>query len=557
MIDLEETKRMLDINKKLQQLLSINDENEILEYKEAKKQYDFDKIGKYFSALSNEANLIGKSEAWLVFGIKDDKSVVGTNFRVDTKSLHNLKAEVANHTTNRITFKEIYETELDGKRVVLFQIPSAPIGLPIAWKGHYYGRDSSELQPLNLEELERIRSQNNDFDWSIQICEDATIEDLSSEAIQRARELYAIKNPKLVDEIKAWDDNAFLNKAKLTIKGKITNTAILLLGKSESEYLLSPAVAQISWILKDKDNIAKDYEHFTCPFILNVEKVYEKIRNLKYRYIRQGSLFPDEVESYDPYIIREALNNCIAHQDYTMGGKINVIEFEDRKLVFANKGSFIPENINNVISLDAPEPKYRNKFLAQAMVSLNLIDTIGSGIKKMFIIQKNKFFPLPEYELSKQSVTVTIEGKVIDVKYASKLASMPDLTLEEIMLLDKVQKGKQITSDDAIFLKRKKLIEGKRPNLYISSNVAQVTDQKDDYIKLRGIDDTYCQSIILEYLAKFKSAIRVDFEKILLDKLPDILDENQKKNKIKNNLQALRKLGKIVPDGRRWHLSKR
>jgi len=173
------------------------------------------------------------------------------------------------------------------------------------------------------------------------------------------------------------------------------------------------------------------------------------------------------------------------------------------------------------------------------------------------IIQKNKFFPLPEYELSKQSVTVTIEGKVIDVKYASKLASMPDLTLEEIMLLDKVQKGKQITSDDAIFLKRKKLIEGKRPNLYISSNVAQVTDQKDDYIKLRGIDDTYCQSIILEYLAKFKSAIRVDFEKILLDKLPDILDENQKKNKIKNNLQALRKLGKIVPDGRRWHLSKR
>ena len=548
---------MIDINKKLQQFLSANDENEVLEYKEAKNQYDFDKIGKYFSALSNEANLISKSDAWFVFGIKDDKRVIGTNFRNNTKSLHNLKAEIANHTTNRITFKEIYVTELEGQRVILFQIPAAPLGLPIAWKGHYYGRDSSELQPLNLEELERIRSQNNDFDWSIQISKDATINDLSSEAIQKAKELYTIKNPKLADEIKAWDDSAFLNKAKLTIKGKITNTAILLLGKSESEYLLSPAVAQISWILKDKDNIAKDYEHFTCPFILNVEKVYEKIRNLKYRYIRQGSLFPDEVESYDPYIIREALNNCIAHQDYTMGGKINVIEFEDRKLVFANKGSFIPENINNVISLDAPEPKYRNKFLAQAMVSLNLIDTIGSGIKKMFIIQKNKFFPLPEYELSKQSVTVTIEGKVIDVKYASKLASMPDLTLEEIMLLDKVQKGKQITSDDAIFLKRKKLIEGKRPNLYISSNVAQVTDQKDDYIKLRGIDDTYCQSIILEYLAKFKSATRVDFEKILLDKLPDILDENQKKNKIKNNLQALRKLGKIAPDGRIWHLSKK
>ena len=547
---------MIDIDKKLEQFLSTNDENEILEYKEAKNQYDFDKIGKYFSSLSNEANLIGKSEAWLMFGIKDDKSVVGTNFRADTKSLHNLKAEVANHTTNRITFKEIYETELDGKRVVLFQIPSAPLGLPIAWKGHYYGRDSSELQPLNLEELERIRSQNNDFDWSIQICEDATIEDLSSEAIQKARELYAIKNPKLADEIKAWDDTTFLNKAKITIKGKITNTAILLLGKSESEYLLSPAVAQISWILKDKDNIAKDYEHFTCPFILSLEAVYNKIRNLKYRYMDGNSLFPQEVESYHPFIIREALNNCIAHQDYTMGGKINVVEFEDRKLVFANKGVFIPQTIENVLKTDAPEIKYRNKFLAQAMINLNLIDTIGSGIVKMFTIQSKKYFPLPEYELSNDSVKVTIEGKVLDMNYALKLASVPELSLEEIILLDKVQKGHSLSADEVRVLKTKNLIEGKRPNLHISSSVAKYTNQEDEYIKLRGIDDTYCQSIILEYLAKFKSATRADFEKILLDKLPDVLDEEQKKNKVKNNLQALRKSGKIEPEGRTWHLSK-
>lgn len=547
---------MIDINKKLQQFLSTNDENEILEYKEAKNQYDFDKIGKYFSALSNEANLTGKAEAWLVFGIKDDKSVVGTNFRTDTKSLHNLKAEVANHTTNRITFKEIYETELDGKRVVLFQIPSAPLGLPIAWKGHYYGRDSSELQPLNLEELERIRSQNSDFDWSIQICEDASIEDLSSEAIQKARELYAIKNPKLADAIKAWNDTTFLNKAKITIKGKITNTAILLLGKSESEYLLSPAVAQISWILKDKDNIAKDYEHFTCPFILSLEAVYNKIRNLKYRYMDGNSLFPQEVESYHPFIIREALNNCIAHQDYTMGGKINVVEFEDRKLVFANKGVFIPKTIENVLKTDAPEIKYRNKFLAQAMINLNLIDTIGSGIVKMFTIQSKKYFPLPEYELSNDSVKVTIEGKVLDMNYALKLATIPVLSLEEIILLDKVQKGYDLSANEVKVLKAKNLIEGKRPNLHISSNVAKYTNQKDEYIKLRGIDDTYCQRIILEYLTKFKSATRADFEKILLEKLPDVLDEDQKKNKVKNNLQALRKSGKIEPEGRTWHLSK-
>lgn len=547
---------MMDIAKKLQQFLSANDESEILEYKEAKEKFDLNKLGKYFSALSNEANLIGKREAWLVFGVKDDKSIVGTNFRRDTKSLNNLKAEVANLTTNRITFKEIYETELDGKRVVLFQIPSAPLGIPIAWKGHYYGRDSSELHPLNLEEIERIRNKNNDLDWSIQICEDATIEDLSAQAIEKARELYIIKNPKLTDDIKAWDDATFLNKAKITIKGKITNTAVLLLGKSESEYLLSPAIAQISWILKDKDNIAKDYEHFTCPFILSLDAVYNKIRKLKYRYMDGDSLFPQEVESYHPFIIREALNNCIAHQDYTMGGKINIVEFEDRKLVFANKGAFIPQTIENVLKTDAPEIKYRNKFLAQAMINLNLIDTIGSGIVKMFTIQSKKYFPLPEYELSNDSVKVIIEGKVLDMNYALKLASIPDLSLEEIVLLDKVQKGHNLSADEVRILKAKNLVEGKRPNLHISSNVAKYTNQEDEYMKMKGFDDEYYKAMIVKYLEKFDKAKKVDFEKLLIDKLPDSLDDKQKKNKIKNLLQKLRTTGFIEPIGYDWVLSK-
>ena len=547
----------MNIDLLLNTFLSQNFETEVLEFKEAKNNFDSNDLGKYFSALSNEANLKGHNEAWLIFGVKDkDKSIVGTQFRYDQAKLHSLKAEIANHTTNRITFKEIHEVKTDKGRVVMFQIPAAPQGIPVAWRGHYYGRDGEELHALNLEELERIRSQNTNFDWSIQICEDATIADLSPEAINKARELYAIKNPKLVDEIKSWDDVTFLNKAKITIKGKITNSAIVLLGKSESEYFLSPAIAQITWILKDKDNIEKDYEHFTCPLILNVAKVYEKIRNLKYRYMRAGSLFPDEVDSYDPYIIREALNNCIAHQDYTMGGKINLIEFEDRKLVFSNKGSFIPENINNVISLDAPEPKYRNRFLAQTMVNLNLIDTIGSGIKKMFIIQKNKFFPLPEYELSNKSVKVMIEGKVLDVKYASKLASMPELSLEEIILLDKVQKGHSLNVEEAKILKTKCLIEGKRPNLHISSNVAKATNQEDEYIRLKGINDDYAKKMMIEYLKISKKAKKSDFVKAFLDKLPDVLTVEQKQNKIKNYLQELRLEGLIVNNGKYWEMAK-
>ncbi len=538
----------------LNKLLSLNTENEVVEFKEAKNQYNKDKLGRYFSALGNEANLKEKKHAWLLFGVKNDKTVVGT--RINDSQINEYKAEMANHTSPKLSFVDVHKVTYQGLDVLMLEIPAAPQGTPISWKGHRYGRDGESLGGLNDFELKKIQLQIPKTDWSAQIIEQASLKDLSTEAIKVARKQFAEKNPKLKGEISNWDDAKFLNKAKVCINGKITTTAILLLGKPESEHFLSPGTAKISWILKDRDNIEKDYEHFSCPLLLEVENVKLKIRNLKYRYIKDGTLFPDEVDQYDPYIIREALNNCVAHQDYSLGGKINVVEHEDGKLTFVNSGTFIPESIEKVIEADAPETNYRNPFLANAMVNLNMIDTIGSGIKKMFVIQKNKYFPLPDYDFSNEKIKVQITGKVVNVNYARKLAELKELSLQEIMLLDKVAKNKPITNEDVRFLKLKKLIEGRKPNYHVSSSIANVTGEKADYIKQRGIDDTYCQKIILDYLSKFNQGRKSDFEQILLDKLPDVLDIEQKKNKVKNNLQTLRKQGKIFPDGKVWKMSK-
>ncbi len=148
-------KRSTDIEAKLHELLSLSFETEVVEFKEAKNTYDFDRLGKYFSALCNEANLKGQPAGWLVLGVKDkDKSIVGTTFRSNPADLHSLKAEIADHTTGRLTFIEIYEVSTKEGRVILFEIPAAPKGMPIAWKGHYYGRDGEQLHALNAEELE-------------------------------------------------------------------------------------------------------------------------------------------------------------------------------------------------------------------------------------------------------------------------------------------------------------------------------------------------------------------------------------------------------------------
>ena len=549
---------MTTILDKLNELLSLPAENEVVEWKEAKNSFGFEELGKYFSALSNEANLKGEKSAWLVFGVKNNKDLVGTNYKNNKVELNKLKFGISEQTTSNITFIEIHIVIKDGKRIILFEIPSAPKGIPIAWKGHFYARNNESLVPLSLEKIERIRSQSRIEDWSAQICPKATIKDLDPVAILKAREGFIRKNPNLSpDEISSWTDKVFLNKAKLTINGNITRSAIILLGKPESEHFITPACAKISWILKDNKGIEKDYEHFSCPLILAVDNVYKKIRNLRYRYIPDGTLFPDEIDRYDPVTIREAINNCIAHQDYELGGKINVVENEDDSLIFSNLGSFIPGTIENVIESDSPQECYRNKFLADAMVNVNMIDTIGSGIRKMFMSQRNRYFPLPEYDLSNNKVKLTIIGKVLDIEYAKKLAQIPGLDLKIIIALDKVQKRKKITNEENKFLRQKGLIEGKSPNLFISSKIAFKTGYASDYMKMRGIEDDYAQKMILDYLKKFSGATRLNIEEWLLDKLPDVLDIKQKKDKVKNLLQKLKKDSKIsLNNGRKWTLSK-
>ncbi|MDA3905693.1 MAG: putative DNA binding domain-containing protein [Bacteroidales bacterium] len=520
-------------------LLNSETETEVLEFKKAERQYDKDKLGRYFSALSNEANLYGKECAWLLLGVLNDKTIFGTS--ISDKQLNEYKSEIANHTSPTLSFIKTERIFTEKGKVILLQIPAAPKGQPVSWKGHYYGRDGESLGALNSEEYDRIRNQKVSTDWSAQIISEASIKDLSTEAILKAREQYAEKNPKLKETINNWDGITFLNKAKVCIAGQITNTAILLLAKPESEHYINPAVSKISWILKDRDNIEKDYAHFSCPLLLEVEGVYSKIRNLKYRYLQSGTLFPDEVDQFDPYIIREAIHNCIAHQDYTLGGKINVVEREDGILTFVNSGSFIPGSVEKVIEADAPETEYRNPFLANAMVNLNMIDTIGSGIRKMFVIQKNKYFPLPEYDFSNNKVQVQIIGKVLDENYAKKLALNADLSLQDIILLDKVAKQKKLVDSEIKELRKKKLIEGRSPNFYVSSTIAEVTGEKATYIKQRGFKDDHYKKMILEFIEKYGKATKNDIDNLLMEILPSVLNDKKKANKVRNIIYAMSK----------------
>jgi ATP-dependent DNA helicase RecG len=538
-----------ELKKILYELRKLPAETEWVEFKTAEKNFHFNNIGKYFSALSNEANLKGKEYGWLVFGVEDKtRKVCGTQFRASRKDLDSLKKEIADRTTKRITFIEIYELKLPEGRVIMFQIPAAPSGIPIAWQGHYYGRDGESLSALNIQEIEQIRSQAKRTDWSAYICEGATINDLMPEAIIKARDEYKKKQLGLADEVDKWDDITFtfLNKAKIIVQGKISRAAIILLGKPESEHFISPNVAKITWVLKDKSNIERDYEHFFPPFILNVDRVLAKIRNLKYRYLPDNTLFPIEIMQYDPYVIREALHNCIAHQDYELNSRIMIVEQPD-ELIFTNAGSFIPGSVEAVIEQDAPQIYYRNQFLATAMVNLNMIDTIGGGIKKMFFIQRDRFFPLPTYNLDKPNeVMVRIAGKVIDENYTRLLMKNTDLDMRTIILLDKVQKKQEINKEDYRRLKKRGLVEGRYPSIFVVPEIAEITKEKAKYIKHRAFDKEYYKKMIIELIKKFGSASRKDIDELLWNKLSDVLTDKQKKAKIHNIIYEMANIDKSI-----------
>lgn len=539
-------KELCDI---LNQLLK-NPENECVEFKRAENDFDIDKLGKYFSAISNEATLKNKQYGWIVFGI-DDKTheFTNTRYRYDN-NFNTVKKQIADNTTDNVTFIEIYNLEIDNKRIIMFQVPAAS-GTPVNWKGFAYGRNGESISSLAPNKIEQIKATAN-YDWSRQIIETATIGNLDTDAIQLARKQFKIKHKgkPIAEEIDNLSDIDFLNKAKVTLDGKITFAAMLLLGKNDDDYLMNGYTPRMTWKLYDEINVI-DYEHFGIPFLVNVEKLKGKIRNLRYRYmINENTLFPNEVDQYDNYILRELINNCIVHQDYRLKGIINVMEFKD-KLIITNEGNFIPQKIENVLKDGYSSPYYRNQFLANAMVNLNMIDTVGSGIRRVYNIQKEKFFPMPDYDLSEDNrVKVTLYGKIIDENYSKILFEKTNLDIDKVMLLDRVQKSHSITKEQSDYLRKDNLIEGRYPNIYISSDIAKITDEKEKYIYNTGLENEFYKSLIVKYINEYGQASRKEIINLLKDKLPSSLNEKNKVSRTRYLLDTLKKEGKIYNDGK-------
>lgn len=557
---------MAELLAELDELRALPAETEWLEFKEAPQNIDIDELGRYVSALANEANLHGRRCGWIILGIKNGpdssglRPIVGTTFKAGVAAMNALKLHISQGTSPSVSFLRVGELAhpdcTAGSRVLMFEVPPAPRGMPVCWKGHHYGRVGESLTALGTK-YEVIRAQSESLDWTRQLV-DADATALDEAALRQGRALYAKKHPRRGPELAQWSDDRFLQELDLTRGRALTRAAVLLFGSATGASRLDDVSPRLTWKLLDSAGAELDYQHFKPPFVLAIDELVGKVRQRIHtvRILPPGQLAPLELPAYDDWVIREALLNCVAHQEYAAGGRIVVAEWPDA-IWFSNEGSFMPGSIESVLVAHDAVHRYRNPCLAEAMVQLGLIDTIGSGIRRMYRTQRERYFPLPDYELkvNPAAVRVCIHGREMDTAFSRALLSGMDLSLEDVIALDRVQKRKSLDAGLLRPLRKRGLVEGRGAQIRISGAVAKAAGREVSYTVDRGLDLQHYKALIVQLL-KLGPQGRPKINQLLLDKLPGSIAVEKRAGYIKSLLRDMAREGVIETDGGRTKAAK-
>ena len=531
-------------------LRSLPTETEWLEFKRSRCSPA--QLGEYLSALANSACLAYQRLGYLIFGVDDETHrVVGTDldpYRTKAKGNQDLLPWLATGLQPNVGFDQHLVEHPDG-RVVLSQVAAAK-DQPVEFFGKRYIRIGSSKTELRRHPAKERTIWLRGIDWTEEICERAKLADLDPDAITKARQIFIKKNPDRVSEIQKWSDVTLLNKAKILKHGSVTNAALILLGKPDESYaFLGSKLAQIRWSSRIDSTHPSQYEDIEPPFLLASDRLLGLIRNPRVQVSAENTVSQKAIHKYDSCVIREALHNVIAHQNYHLNGRIVVVERPDR-IEIGNVGDFIPRNVEMVIRENAPQYQSRNKFLSTAMVNLNLADSEGGGIKRMFEIQRQRLFPLPEYDLSKQDVVkVTLFGNMIDERHSRLLINREDLSLDQAFLIDQLQKGKDIGPKGHQRLEDAGFPIGKYPNIHRMPVAAQALPNESTSIEYSDFAMEYYLDMAVEFVANEGPVSFDQLNQHIREMLPRMWTEEYKESIISELLQQLRKSNRIESQG--------
>lgn len=474
----------------------------------------------YVTALCNEK---GGS---LVIGMEDKypHKVVGT--RQNENSTGELESNIYRDTGIRPKIYELYEDEAEKKgRVLVIDVPPRPAGTVFKFEDVPLMRVGEELKPMSDEVYLSI-IQENEPDFSQQICRDATLDDLDPDALSVLKEKYAKKqnNPIFL----TLSNRQILSDLQLITDEGITNAAVILLGKEDFIKRVYPQASVMLEYRHSESQITFDNRiSYSQPFFIMIDRLWHDIdlRNGKFQ-IKEGPYIFD-VPYFNEEVIRESINNAITHRDYTRHSE-TVIKQYPQKLIVTNAGGF-PHGvtIDNILTVPSTP---RNRLLADVLSKTGIVERSGQGIDKIFYRTLSEGKEAPDYSGSDAfNVELILSAIIQDKAFAlfiesvqQNLAEDNKLSVFEIVVLDKIRRNEKTTALDKAVIKQlmdRNLIEkrGKTNGIHyiLCRSYYEFTGNTAEYSKKSDWNTSQVTSIIIPFLTKYNKAKMGDFVKLL------------------------------------------
>lgn len=514
-------------------------ESERLEFKEAKSKYDFDKLVKYCAALANEGG--GR----MILGVTDKRprTVVGSQaFPEPGQTV----SQLAQKLHLRIGWSEVQHPH---GRVLVFDIPSHPIGVPIHADGTYYARSGDSLGPLRADELRKIFDEAGP-DYSAEPCPTATLADLDPQTVERFRRMWIDQSKNRA--LESLSPAQLLSDAELMKDGMVTYAALILLGSKAS---VSKHLAQAEVIFEYRSSEAsiphQQRLEYREGFLAFLDDLWARInlRNEQLHY--QDGLFVRDIAVFNQTVVREAILNAVSHRDYRLPGSVFVKQYP-RKLEIISPGGFpVGISAENIIRKQSP----RNRRVAEACAKCGLVERSGQGADRMFEETIREGKPRPDFSgTDEYEVRLTLQGEIQNPKFLRFLEKVSAeqqflFTVEDLLVLDALQRGAPVPSEFRTSLDRlieqgivERIGKGRGVRFVLSRRFYSFLGKSGSYTRQRGLDRETLKALLLKHIqdARPQGARLKDMQEVLKD-----LSRNQ----IQTLLRELRREGRIRSEG--------
>ena len=471
--------------------------------------------------------LANANGGYLVLGMEDafPHKVVGTS--QCENALGKLENEIYKALQIPVDAYELFDEQ--NNRVVVVEIPRHPVGKALRFEDVPLWRSGEELIPMPDKVLFSIL-QETDPDYSQAICEGVTIDDLDKEAIDILKEKYARKqnNPTFT----SLSDRQALSDLKLIEGNKVTNAAVLLVGKAEIIQQNFPqAKVQHEFRTTEGQERFDKRLSFVAPFYILIDQLWKAVNDRNGSVPVQEGAYMFDIPFFNEEVIREVINNAFAHRDYRLASEIVIKQYPTKLSVISPGGFPIGVTLENILTVSSTP---RNRLLADVLAATGIVERSGQGMDVIFRLTLSEGKQAPDYSKTNDyQVTAILSATVKDPGFALFIKSiqqeLPEnqkLSVFDVLTFCAIREGKQPKDKEIAkrlysmgYLEKRGKTSAIR--YILPRRYYELTGNQSEYSELTDWDDEQIWSVLFRYLKKYGTAKKTDIAKLIGQHISD------------------------------------